>query len=140
MLTVPILTISQGGAHSSWAQKDQNLRDVVEVINTARENGDVEKIEKKAGIVDEELSSESDVDSSDEDVPDGSAGHEQGPVDQIKDYRKKEQGLHRRHRGIMQWKTPRTAKWVKHKVEAAGDKVSSVFDRHTGQAGVETEV
>lgn len=35
---------------------------------------------------------------------------------------------------------PRTAKWMKHKVGGVGDKVTDVFDRKTGQAGIETEV
>lgn len=128
---------------------------MAEVINVAQENADANKLEKQAGIIDEQISSDSD--SSDDDVPDGSANDKQGPIDKFKDYKKREQGLHRQHRGVMQWKvcsshligcelqltfgkTPRTAKWVKHKVDGVGDKVSSIFDRHTGQAGVETEV
>lgn len=35
---------------------------------------------------------------------------------------------------------PRSAKWVKHRVEGLGDKVTGVFDRETRQAGIETEV
>lgn len=94
----------QGAAHSSWASKDKNLREVVEVISTAQENLDVGDLEKKAGIVDEEVSSDSDDSSDDEGMPDGSAGNRQGPIDQIKDYKRKEKALHRKHRGIMQWK------------------------------------
>ena len=79
---------------------------MVEVINVAQENRDVDKMERQAGIVDEEVSSDSDSDSSDDgnDVPDGSAGNKQGPIDQVRDYKKREKGLHRQHRGIMQWK------------------------------------
>lgn len=78
---------------------------MVEVISSAQENLDVDDLEKRAGIVDEEASSESDDDSSDDgDVPDGSAEDRQGPIDQIRDYKRREKGLHRKHRGIMQWK------------------------------------
>jgi hypothetical protein len=77
----------------------------------AQENRDVDKMEKKAGIVDEDVSSDSDSsESSDDDeddddsVPDGSAGNKQGPIDKVRDYKKREHGLHRQHRGIMQWK------------------------------------
>ncbi|KAG9256071.1 uncharacterized protein F5Z01DRAFT_619189 [Emericellopsis atlantica] len=129
-----------GGAHSGWANKDPNLRDVVEVINVAQDNHDFDKMERKAGIVDEEVSSDSDSSDEEGDVPDGSAGQKQGPIDQAKDYKRREQGLHRQHRGLMQWKIPRTAKWVKHKAESVGDKVEGVFDRKTGQTGIETEV
>jgi len=128
-----------GGAHSAWASKDKSLRDVVEVISAAQENLDVEQEEKRAGIVDEEASSDSDS-SGDEGLPDGSAEDRQGPIDQVRDYKRRENALHRKHRGVMQWKIPRSAKWVKHRVESVGDKVSGVFDRTTKQAGVETEV
>lgn len=98
----------QGASHSGWASKDKNLRDVVEVISSAQENLDVDDLEKRAGIVDEEASSESDNDSSDGggkgNVPDGSTGDRQGPIDQIRDYKRREKALHRKHRGIMQWK------------------------------------
>lgn len=62
-------------------------------------------MEKEAGIVDEEASDSTDT--SDDDaasVPDGSANNEQGPIDQLRDYRRRDVALHRQHRGIMQWK------------------------------------
>lgn len=78
-------------------------------------------MEKHAGIVDFDVttdssSSDSDDDSDDDDddkkddvkkgsdIPDGTANHKQGPIDQVRDYKKKEKALHRQHRGIMQWK------------------------------------
>lgn len=77
----------------------------MEVIDAARDNLDMDKLEKKAGIVDEEASSDSDSsDDDDNDVPDGSAGDKQGVVDQIRDYKRRDKALHRRHRGVMQWK------------------------------------
>jgi hypothetical protein len=91
-------------AHSAWANKDQNLRDIVEVINTAQENQDLDKIERKIGIVDAEQSSDTDSSDGERDIPDGSANEEQGPIDQIRDYKRREKTLHRRHRGLMQWK------------------------------------
>lgn len=109
---------SQGSAHSRWASRDHNLRDVVEVIETARDNLDTHKRHRELGIVDEEASSDSD--SSDEDegrsdvdghndedrhrIADGSAEDKQGPMDQLRDYRKRDKALHRQHRGLMQWK------------------------------------
>jgi hypothetical protein len=76
---------------------------VVEVISAAQENLDVEQEEKRAGIVDEEASSDSDS-SGDEGLPDGSAEDRQGPIDQVRDYKRRENALHRKHRGVMQWK------------------------------------
>ena len=139
-----ILTLLQGSAHSRWAANDINLRNVVEVIDTARDSLEDEHMEKQAGIVDESASSssdsDSDSDSSEEDIPDGSSGNQQGPIDQIRDYKKHDKGLHRRHRGIMQWKIPRTAKWVKGKFNKMEDNISQVFDHSSKQPGIETEV
>ncbi|GJN70495.1 hypothetical protein PLICBS_004553 [Purpureocillium lilacinum] len=151
-----------GAAHSAWASRNQNTRDVVEVIDTSRDNLDVDKLQKEAGIVDEEASSDSDSSDDDDDddgndaeggqqgngkprrkgeaIPDGSADDKQGPLDQLRDYRRRDKALHRQHRGIMQWKVPRTARWVKHKMERVGDGVSGLFDHHSKQEGIETEV
>ncbi|KAL2210624.1 hypothetical protein CC79DRAFT_1366007 [Sarocladium strictum] len=133
-----------GGAHSKWISKDQNLREVAEVVDTARDNLDADEKEKEAGIVDagQESSddSSSDDDSSDDEVKDGSKGNKGGPIDQFKDYKKREKGLHRKHRGIMQWKAPRTAKWAKHKVEQVGGVGKGIFQRHSEGGGIETEV
>lgn len=135
---------------------------MVEVIDTSRDNLDVDKLQKEAGIVDEEASSDSDSSDDDDDddgnddeggqqgngkprrkgeaIPDGSADDKQGPLDQLRDYRRRDKALHRQHRGIMQWKVPRTARWVKHKMERVGDGVSGLFDHHSKQEGIETEV
>jgi hypothetical protein len=83
---------------------DRNLREVVEVLDTVRDNADTSHLEKKAGVIEEEISSDSDSSDSDDDVPDGSAGNKQGLIDQAKDYKKREKRLHRQHRGLMQWK------------------------------------
>lgn len=66
----------------------------------------MDKIEQQVGIVDEEASSDSDSSSDDEkeDLPDGSAEHKQGLVDQFRDYKRRDKALHRQHRGLMQWK------------------------------------
>ncbi|RBR23513.1 uncharacterized protein FIESC28_03695 [Fusarium coffeatum] len=151
-----------GSAHSRWASKDHHLRDVVEVIEMAHDNLEVGDQEKKAGIVDSEdeekhgrvrsgsIGSNSDSSSSSSDtedeegeqnsVPDGSSDQKQGPIDKVRDYRRRDRRLHRQHRGLMQWKAPRTAKWIKGKLGRVGDKASSVFEHHTNKPGIETEV
>lgn len=92
----------------------------------AHDNLEVGDQEKKAGIVeseDEEKhgrvrsgsigsnsdSSSSSSDTEDEDgeqnsVPDGSSNQKQGPIDKVRDYRRRDRRLHRQHRGLMQWK------------------------------------
>ncbi|KAG5979025.1 hypothetical protein E4U55_005649 [Claviceps digitariae] len=136
----------EGQAHSKWASRNQHTRDVVEVIDTARDNLDQDKLERQAGIVDEEYAS-SDSDSSGdgeeqraEEVPDGSAEHKQGVIDQLRSYKRREKALHRQHRGLMQWKIPRTARWMKHKMGKVEEGVSGFFDHQSKQPGIETEV
>ncbi|KHN96842.1 meiotically up-regulated protein [Metarhizium album ARSEF 1941] len=131
-----------GIAHSRWASRNQHTRDVVEVIDTARDNLDLDKIEREAGIVDEEASSDSDSssDGGQEAVPDGSAQHKQGLIDQLRDYKRRDKALHRQHRGLMQWKVPRTARWMRHKIGRVEESVSGLFDHHNKQPGIETEV
>ncbi|KAF5019882.1 hypothetical protein F66182_8118 [Fusarium sp. NRRL 66182] len=152
-----------GSAHSRWVNRDGHLKNVVEVIETARDNLEIGRKEKEAGVVQSEdegsgpvhrpasIGSNSDSSSSSSDsegddneqesgVPDGSSSNKQGPIDQLRDYRRRDKRLHRQHRGLMQWKIPRTAKWIKHKVDRVGDKASSVFEHSSKQPGIETEV
>ncbi|KAG5917543.1 hypothetical protein E4U61_002616, partial [Claviceps capensis] len=142
-----------GQAHAKWASRNQHTRDVIEVIEMARDNLDQSKVEKQAGVVDGDDAS-SNSDSSDEDseekngqegkdgkeVPDGSAKHKQGVVDQLRSYKRRDKALHRQHRGLMQWKIPRTARWVKHKVGQVEEGVSGLFEHRSNQPGIETEV
>ncbi|KAL7791309.1 hypothetical protein V8C37DRAFT_382664 [Trichoderma ceciliae] len=129
-----------GAAHSEWANSSEHIRDVVEVIDAARDNLRDDDMKKAAGIVDEEISSDSDSSDEDEYIPDGSEGHKQGPLDKVRDYKRRDKSLHRQHRGLMQWKVPRTAKWVKHKVDKVESSVTGMLDHRSKEAGIETEV
>lgn len=77
---------------------------MVEVIDAARDSLRDDELGREAGIVDEEISSDSDSSDEHEYIPDGSAKHKQGPIDQIRDYKRRDKALHRQHRGLMQWK------------------------------------
>lgn len=56
------------------------------------------------------------------------------------DYMDNRAQLHRQHRGIMQWKGPRTLSWMKNKADKAVDSVTSSFEHHGREPDVETEV
>ncbi|QUC21506.1 uncharacterized protein UV8b_05749 [Ustilaginoidea virens] len=127
-----------GRAHSRWASRNPHTRDVVEVIDACRDA--LGQVDKEAGTVDEEASSDSDSSDEGQDVPDGSAGHQQNLLDQLRDYKKRDKALHRQHRGLMQWKIPRTARWMKHRIGKVEESVSGYFDHHNKQPGIETEV
>ena len=85
----------------------------MEIIDAARDNLDLDKMEKEAGIVDDGASSDSDSSEDDEEaeeddsnsqLPDDSTDDKQNLVDRVKDFNKKEKALHRQHRGMMQFK------------------------------------
>jgi hypothetical protein len=150
-----------GQAHSSWANKDPDLRNVMEVLETARDNLDEQEAGEKAGVVHNESDAEShagrdDDDSSTDDDSDDERrkksngdtkkddddAHKdsQGLIDQYREKRKDQKAEHRRHRGVMQFRIPRTARWAMHKGERVQDKVAGIFKHHTREPGVETEV
>ncbi|TKA73380.1 hypothetical protein B0A55_06369 [Friedmanniomyces simplex] len=178
-----------GGAHSRWANGEPGMREVVEVLQVARDNMETVESAKRAGVVDEEAgssgSSSGEDSSSDESEgegkgeggevsggggqvrPDGdlktegkrmngAAGEhasatdgdeEEGGgksgkrnlLDSAREYKRHMKSEHRRHRGIMQWRIPRTANHAVHKVESAGSKIGGLFRRHTREPDVETE-
>jgi hypothetical protein len=142
-----------GAAHSKWAGKDQNVRDVAEVLEAARDNLDEIRNEEEAGVIDANA-----TDSSSEDEVSDDDGDSQvdGPVGKAKEFKKHHEGLNRRHRGLMQWKVsllgsalltndadrlqlPRTAQWAAHKADHAESRLSGLFKHHTRQSGIETE-
>ncbi|KXT06313.1 hypothetical protein AC578_9198 [Pseudocercospora eumusae] len=144
-----------GGAHRRWASKDQDLKQVMEVLDTARDNYESKKNAEELGIFegdgdDTSDSSESDDSSDDDDDDDekSGAGEDQegndkskmNLIDQAREYKKHARQKHRHHRGVMQYKAPRVAAGAKTKAGKLGDKVSSLFSRHTREPGIETEV
>lgn len=59
---------------------------------------------------------------------------------QAKDYRDHRKQLHRKHRGVMQWKGVRTMDWAGGKVKRAKSRVGGVFHHSEKDQGIETEV
>ncbi|XMA15625.1 hypothetical protein WAI453_008416 [Rhynchosporium graminicola] len=65
---------------------------------------------------------------------------ERGARGQMSDYKAHHKQLHRKHRGIMQWKGARTADWALEKVRHGKSKVKGVFEHEEKGSGIETEV
>lgn len=63
-----------------------------------------------------------------------------GVLNQAKDYKDHRKQLHRKHRGIMQWKGARTAEWMGEKMRVGKGKVAGVFEHQERTTGIETEV
>ena len=150
-----------GTYHQSLASKSPNMQDVFEVLSTANDNQEVH-----TAMGDDEEYSSTDSDSSDDDgrgpkhaangllkkiTPDGrssngneakkeDSGQESGPLEDIRNYKKHSKQLHRRHRGLMQWKVARTGNYLKTKIEHGRDHVLDSFNHHERDPGIETEV
>ena len=114
-----------GDAHAKWANRDPNLRDIVEVLDTAGDNDETREMEDAAGITDGEGNDTSDSDNSSDDSDDddnnrsagvdGSTNRDTGKsqgngpqkmnlIDQARDYKKNAQQKNRQNRGVMQYK------------------------------------
>lgn len=150
-----------GAYHHNMASKSPNMQDVFEVLSTANDNQEI-----CSAMGDDGDGTSSDSDSSDDDEkgpkhaangilkklsPNGkssngdSTGHDDGdrdsgPLEEIKDYKKQSKRLHRRHRGLMQWKVARTGNYLKTKIEHGKDHVLDSFKHHERDPGIETEV
>lgn len=141
-----------GSAHSKWASKNENMKEVKEVLDVARDNYETKAQEEKAGIIeadDDATDDGSDLsdssDDSDDDDDDDDDGKEtkdgkKGLVRKATDLKEHHKNLNRQNRGMMQWRLPRTAKWAMGKAEKLESKVEGLFEHHTREPDVETEV
>ncbi|KAM7200717.1 hypothetical protein V8F20_005219 [Naviculisporaceae sp. PSN 640] len=63
-----------------------------------------------------------------------------GPLAQIQDYKLHHKTLHRKHRGVMQWKAARTLDWMADRAKHGKGKIGDVFRHSDKDTGIETEV
>jgi len=63
-----------------------------------------------------------------------------GAIGQLRDYKDHHRWLHRKHRGIMQWRAARTADWAMGKARRGKGKVEGFFKHSEKTSGVETDV
>ncbi|TVY93410.1 Meiotically up-regulated protein [Lachnellula willkommii] len=63
-----------------------------------------------------------------------------GAMGMIRDYKDHHRQLHRKHKGVMQWRGVRTADWALSKVRHAKGSVEGLFEHSEKKPGVETEV
>ncbi|KAK7527316.1 meiotically up-regulated gene 190 protein [Phyllosticta citriasiana] len=150
-------------AHRGLARRDVDVAHVMEVLEAVQDcdGATVEAVQGNvgAGIATPSTTrnsrrgsetSEGDASSSQgasRDEQDGSSdgkrnaatdGH-RGLGAAAKEYKRTRKNQHRRHRGLMQWKGPRTVKWLGHKVEHGGMKVKGALGRREKGGGIESE-
>ncbi|KAF2710409.1 hypothetical protein K504DRAFT_377218 [Pleomassaria siparia CBS 279.74] len=132
--------------HSGLAKKDRNLHDVMEVLDTSRDNDEADGDDVLANSDDSSSSDDSDflpsfLNQKNKTSSSLDENGKRGTIDEIRDYKQHSKQLNRKNRGAMQWKGPRTLKWMKHVTQRAENKVEGLFkhgDRSSG--GIETEV
>lgn len=130
--------------HQRLASDSPSLQEVFEVLGTANDNQEIKTAMdgEDDGAGDSSSSSE---DEGAQDVhADGSLKEEddgkRGPIDQLRDYSKHSDQLHRTHKGIMQFKGARTADWMKTKLEHGKAHLANNFKHHDREPDIETEV
>ncbi|KAF8150751.1 hypothetical protein B0H34DRAFT_791097 [Crassisporium funariophilum] len=145
------------GYHKYLADHDANMADVMEVLDYAEGSQDT----SKNLLADDDYSGSDTSDSEDEydeeghheekhdeasehSTQDGNLAKENGVVGDFKDFRKRKGELHRKHRGLMQWKAMRNVAWIGRGVENTagklGGKVMGTFKHHDREPKVEKEV
>ncbi|KAL8843645.1 MAG: hypothetical protein Q9170_000149 [Blastenia crenularia] len=148
-----------GPYHRGLASKNPNVQHVIEVLSTATDNKEV-----KSAIFDENgdgdsSASESSKGSNDSDKGIGfrnqisdalGNGRETGdenssdkgmaPLKPLQDYSNHSDQLHRHHRGLMQWKGARTAKWMKSKLGDGKEHLVGSLEHQNRDPGIEKEV
>lgn len=152
------------GYHEDYAKGDKHLMNVMEVLDICNDQEYSDWDETNDSSAPNIQSSASDDSSSSSDSEDddkstmekitpsflqkhkktdsklGDDG-KRGTLDQVKDYKEHNKQLHRKNRGMMQWKGPRTLAWMKHTADRGKNKVKEmVHHKERGQGGgIETE-
>ncbi|EKG14921.1 C2 calcium-dependent membrane targeting [Macrophomina phaseolina MS6] len=154
------------GYHAPLAAKEPSMAQVMEVLDTAHDNDEMYFDIGDGGTSSSSSSSSDDSDDGSEynEAQDGdvtpttsasrgsgesfrsgdsdglSKNGKRGLAASVKDYKRHKKQLHRKNRGLMQWKGPRTLQWMKHKVEHGEQRVGGLFKHQEREPGIETEV
>lgn len=127
---------SEGSSDDDSSDTDASARNTGKKLKPhTNQDSSGEDTDGGSGIINRVKARASDL-LSDNDSNDG----ERGMRGQVKDYKAHHKQLHRRHRGVMQWKAARTADWALDKVRHGKSKVAGVFDHSEKQTAVETEI
>ncbi|KAJ4411040.1 hypothetical protein N0V91_001413 [Didymella pomorum] len=152
------------GYHENYAKGDKHLMNVMEVLDVCndQEYSDWDET-NDSGAPNIQSSASDDSSSSSESEDDDKSTMEKitpnflqkhkktdsklsddgkrGTLDQMRDYKEHNKQLHRKNRGMMQWKGPRTLAWMKHTADRGKNKVKEmVHHKERGQGGgIETE-
>jgi len=142
------------GYHKHLADHDKNMADVMEVLDYAEGSQESSKelledeseydTSSSSSSSDDEDEGDSTADAASNSSKSGGLAKKDGVGREFKDFRKRKGELHRKHRGLMQWKAARQVAWVGRGVEntagKVGDKVKGAFKHESRETGIEKEV
>ncbi|KAJ6518662.1 hypothetical protein C8R45DRAFT_807356 [Mycena sanguinolenta] len=130
------------GYHKPLAEHDPNFADVMKVLDAAEEQGS-SKDSTHESLYDAETSSDSEAEGEEGRHVSESDNGKTSIVSEVKEYGKRKEELHRKHRGIMQWSGVRKLAWMGHNVEEAAvgveQKVKGKFKHHQLEQGMDVE-
>ncbi|KAF9457832.1 hypothetical protein BDZ94DRAFT_166478 [Collybia nuda] len=135
------------GYHQNSADQDTNMADVMEVLDCAEET----KETTQEWLTDDESDSDESVgshrsssSSSSASLSDMVGDGTRGLVNGFADFKKKKGELHRKHRGLMQWRAARNVAWMGRGIENTahqlGHRVTGAFKHQDRDTGIEKEV
>ncbi|KAF8873769.1 hypothetical protein BD779DRAFT_1664331 [Infundibulicybe gibba] len=139
--------INAGGEYGErvdLADKDMNMADVMEALDCAEES---EEVSRDLLYDDEGTGSSTGTSSSESGTSDGEKHMEEvvsgGLIGEVANYRKRKGELHRKHRGLMQWRAARNVAWVGRNIESTGEKLvqkaKGKLHHQNKEAGIEKE-
>ncbi|KAF8907354.1 hypothetical protein CPB84DRAFT_1768999 [Gymnopilus junonius] len=135
------------GYHHDMADHDKNMAGVMEALDCAEGEQDAsEELLNDEGYAGGDSSSSSSDSDKEHGVNQEGSDKDEGPsgvVGTIKNFRKRTGELHRRHRGLMQWKAARNMAWIirsaENRVEELGEKAKGLVTHHDREIGIEKE-
>jgi hypothetical protein len=141
-MTVPLKFYSGlSEYHKQLAKKRPEMGQVMEVLDAASDQKEKQTEMPDDGADGGSSSSSSSSDDDDDNDEDLEKDGSRGPISDIREYQKHHKVLHRKQRGVMQWKAARKGNWLKTKVDHSVEKMKSgMFAHHDREPGVETEV
>ncbi|KAJ7224363.1 hypothetical protein GGX14DRAFT_649887 [Mycena pura] len=134
------------GYHKALAEHDANVADVMKVLDAVEEISRGDGGTAHDSLYDDEDSSgqsQSEDDNAAAGAPGENGEGRGGLVSEVKDYKKRKEQLHRKHRGLMQWGAVRKLAWIGHNVEEAAEdveqKIKGKFSHRQAEQGMDVE-
>ena len=130
------------GFHHAATKHDANLRDVADVLDCAESSREIssEQVDPAHDHVYGSSSGSADSSDSEHEKVRRQDSGKRNVIDEVKDFKDRKDALHRKHRGLMQWKGVRQLAWAKDEVKEKAEEVRDKVKLRQRDGGVDTEV